>query len=379
MHATNLQPAQRQPTHRDSTARFAWLLSPDATPAAPCADLVEAEAACQFGQSAWKVLPDLLPRLERWAVGVLGDSKHWTETCDRAVAARSLGELQTEYQLRLANALTQRGVPHCFLKGSALRLTHYPDRDARCGYDIDVGVPRQALLEAEEVALELGFQPAEGFHEEPWFRPADPERRAHVEDQHYELGFLVRRVRVNGLHPDVEACIRRQLSARTSWHQLPDGTLGCYLMVDIHHGISHEIRVDTLVEECRQAALDGAYVAVPRPAWALLHLVYKLYWEGVGEYGKGMYQLVDLCRLAPTLDDVELAYFARMLEAFHLEAAGYFVLRRLPADLGMNVSPAMLELIDELSVPNPSVGAIDQNDLGDMWPKLFGERGTPIY
>ena len=332
--------------------------------------------ACDFAYDNWRVLPAVLPRLERW----LGRRRATTELLkplrERAVAVRALAELETVCQQRLSGELRRRGIAHAFLKSSALRWFAYEDPQARCGWDIDVGVTQARLSDARALAHDLGYVQAEGFVDPPWFRPADPDRVAATEREHYELGFLVRRVQVRDLEPQVERSIRAHVAAggRTSWHLTSVGALACYVTLDIHHGISPEIGLDPILATSRDLKIAGLQLRIPRPAWLLAHLVYKIYWEGVHEYATGGYQYADLCRLVPRIDDKEVAFFRLIAARWRLEAAAHFVLRRLEPEFALRPSAALRKLIADTSVPDPDLDPIEQNDLGDMWAKLWGGR-----
>jgi hypothetical protein len=108
--------------------------------------------------------------------------------------------------------------------------------------------------------------------------------------------------------------------------------------------------------------------------WAAFHLIFKIYWEGVHNYRKGAYQFADLVRLSPKLQGREVSRLADLLEQYGLEAAGFYVLRRLEPTFGATVSPELRALIDRLAVPPADRFPEEVNDLGDMWPKIWGVR-----
>jgi hypothetical protein len=356
-------------------SRFVWLFAPTASPPAPLRSDDDAGAACDFAYENWRILPAILPRLEKW-LGKYGTAARLKPVRERAAAAHALAELEAVCQDRVATELRARQIPHAFLKSSAIRWFAYDDPHARCGWDIDVGVSKARLEDARDAAHHLGYMQAEGFVDPPWFRPADPQRVAAVESDHYELGFLVRRVRVRDLAPAVEKAVRGHIAAggRTSWHLTPEGDVACYVTLDIHHGISTEISLDPILATSRTFDADGMQLRIPRPAWLLMHLVYKIYWEGVHDYGVGGYQYADLCRLVPRIDDEEVAFFRLIAARWQLEAAAHFVLRRLTPEFSLPLSGAMQELVDDMAIPNDELNPIEQNDLGDMWAKLWGAR-----
>jgi hypothetical protein len=359
-----------------SLERFTWMLAPQGCPPAGSVSAEDIKAACEFAtRSCWRVLPAIYPKLVAWirqgdpSAETLADLEAWHDS------VRIFARVQSLHVLRLARELARRRIPYALIKGSALKWFAYSDPSERTGWDSDVAVARPNLEAALTIALEQGFIPAEGFTESPWFRPADPLRRARVEAEHHELGFLARRVKVRGLTEEQESRIRRQVQlGRTSWELSPSGELTCYVLVDIHHGLSQEIPVEPLLASSVSVPAEGMKVRVPDPAWALLHLVFKLYWEGVHHYGKGGYQYADVCRLVPLLDDAATAKFQALLAQWRLEAAAYFVLRRLTPEFGMKLSLAMRRLIEATSIPTKGLDPQAQNDLGDVWPKLWGGR-----
>lgn len=359
-----------------SFERFAWLLSPRGHVPEGRASLQDVEAACSFAtRSCWRVFPAIHPKLVAWGKrqrshsAPLAELEAWNESI------RIYAQVQSRHVLRIAREFSRRHIPYVLLKGSALKWFAYENPWERTGWDIDVAVPPRHLEAAQAVAMEQGFLPAEGFKDPPWFRPANPYMRAQVEANHHELGFLVRRIKLNGLPPQQEAHIRRQAElGRTGWELGKDGELTGYVTIDIHHGLSQEIPVEPVIESAVSVQAEGMQVRVPDPAWALLHLVFKLYWEGVHNYSKGGYQFADVCRLVPLLDDAATAKFESLLARWNLEAAAYFVLRRLEPEFGLKLSHAMHALLKAAATPKPDLEPTQQNDLGDMWPKLWGGR-----
>jgi hypothetical protein len=103
-------------------------------------------------------------------------------------------------------------------------------------------------------------------------------------------------------------------------------------------------------------------------------LIYKIYWEGVHNYGKGAYQFADLVRLIPATTELTFARLVRILETHRLEAAGYFVLRRLKQNFGLVLQPEIETFLEHASHGPPDREPFQVNDLGDMWPKLWGAR-----
>jgi hypothetical protein len=357
---------------REFGAASAWLMSPTADqPDPPSASQIDGTSAILFEN--WPVLPVTLPRLLSWIGGNEPNRESVRLLKSRAAAVQCLGQAQNAVLELAIPALGRADVPYVLLKGTAVRLGYYGQPDRRCGLDIDIGVPAGCLERARAVFESVGFEAAQWVEARYRFEPADPALRAEVEKTHYELGFLVRRCRVLGLPPESEGAIREQIGHEPSlWHLTPEGELACYVSVDVHHGIAQEIPITPIIEARRPVRYKNRYWYIPRPSWALFHLIFKTYWEGVHNYGVGAYQYADICRVAPTLDDDEIQHFRQLISQWRLEAAAWFVLRRLPSEFGIGFSPAMAAFVDEMSQPRQGTRPSDNNDRGDMWPKLWG-------
>jgi hypothetical protein len=358
-------------------SRFAWLLSVDAAvPSAPGPSDQEVEEAAAVLQVCWHILPAALPRFLAWA----GAARHQLPCVEalkaRATAIRTLTRVQLLLLHRVTAELERRRVPHVLLKSSALRWMAYDEPTDRGGIDVDLGVaPRVWLPACIDALSSLGFEAAQWNDDASRFEPADRVQRARVERDHYELGFLVRRQRMLDLPPAIEASIRGQLHRTpNAWHLLPSGELACYVVLDVHHGISREIGVEPILASSVPVRVEGTTFRVPRPSWAMFHLIFKLYWEGVHAYKTIAYQYADVCRLMRRMDARELEHLFALLREWRLVAAGYFVLRRLESDLGIPSSPPLAHFLDEASRADPSLDPITENDLGDMWPKIWGRR-----
>jgi hypothetical protein len=275
---------------------------------------------------------------------------------------------------RLFERLERERIPYVLLKGSAIRFAAYASPLLRCGKDLDIGVPRRQIRRAEEIAIAEGFLPSQWNEKTKRFTIPDRALRSAVEAQHYELGFLVRRQTIVDLDPEDEAAIRRDLPSQFIWHETGDGRLACYVSVDLHHGLSLEMPVEPLVQKARQQAAGADSVPIPPLEWLLFHVIYKLYWEGVHNYGKGGYQYADLARLLPLTDEATFGRLIELLETTSLQPAGYYVLRRLPTDLKMDPRPEVRSFVDSLWEAPTGGDPMKLNDLGDMWAKLWGHR-----
>jgi hypothetical protein len=350
-------------------ARLCWLLG-DKTPKRR-ATKAEYLIAREFAFKAWQISPVLVPRILKWA----GDRARPEESDALealATATSALGAVQWALCQRVVSGLSRAGIPYCLLKGSAVRIAAYDDPRTRCGLDIDIGVPAAHLAHAEQVIAGEGFVAGSLVDDGRHFRTVDPQERIRVEEQHYELACLVRRQRVLGVRPDVRAAIERSIPVLRPWHLL-DGELGCYVTLDVHHGICLDIPVDEMVASSRSVPVgEGTAVRVPSTAWMLFHVIFKLYWEGVHNYRKGAYQYADLIRLLARAQDQELDDLISLLDKFSLAIAGHYTLRRVPDDFGIPLPPRLDKFIEETRLSPVDLFPSDVNDMGDMWPKLWG-------
>lgn len=358
--------------------RFAWLFG-QAEPSRPAGSLkseAEFTAAWHALRDNWQVLPVTAPRLSRWAAPALRKCPAACEMKDRLASVTNFARVQLQVGERFARALEAAGIPYALLKGSAARFTAYPDPLARCGKDIDLVTTRRHLGRAEKVARDVGFVPSQWNPGKKCFHLADPGLRARVEAQHYELGFLVRRQVVEGLSAEDEAAIRRDMPSHYLWHEADDGRLACYVSTDIHHALSLDIPADGLLAAARRTDAGDVALRVPSPAWLVFHLIFKIYWEGVNTYRKGLYQFVDLLFALRGFEEADCADLVALLEEYHLQVAAYYVLRRLETDLGEPIPDPLAGFVEQLcfTPEGEEVSAKDFNDMGDMWPKLWGYR-----
>jgi phospholipase C len=355
--------------------RHIWLLGSDRV-SGTAADEATLEAACRFALEHWQVIGTAGPRLRAWAGDRFAGHPAIRKVSDRELSVRILGELQLLLMDRVARTFALARIPYVFLKGSATRLIAYDRPSDRVGYDIDAAVPGARIRQAEQELLRLGFWQAEFDFAENRFVVADRHLRASVEARHYELGFLARRQRVTNLSPEAEAAIRRDLPAQKPWHATPDGGVACYVSIDLHHGINPEITSEPLVYTSRPVARGMVTLRAPATHWMLYHLIYKIYWEGVHNYGKGGFQYADLCRLLGCVEERDIPPFLRLLQEHVFETGAYFVLRRVPA-FGVALPPALEAFVARMAHPPKTLKPVDPlhlNDLGDMWPKLWGGR-----
>jgi hypothetical protein len=329
---------------------------------------------CDLVQTAWPVLPTVGPRLTAWAGEEFTASVRGGRIHGYCTAIRELALVQADLTVQLCEALESAHVPYSLLKGSALRWTAYENPEDRGGWDLDVAVPASFLQEAAQVAEAVGFTPAQWDPRARTFVPADLRLRASVEKEHYELGFYVRRYRPWEGPCAAEETIRMALPLEGLWQRGEGQRLECFVTLDLHHGLSPEISAEELVESAVPVKAGKTQFRIPPAEWSVFLTVYKLYWEGVTAYRQGGYQYADLIRMVPRLSDSAIASLLKLFARYKLEVAAYYVLRRFPRMFGVALPDALSELVARMSVVASSESPQRTNDLGDMWPKLWGMR-----
>lgn len=292
---------------------------------------------------------------------------------DLIVAIESLSKVHLWTCRKYTQALDAEGIPYSLIKGSAVKLVAYPSPFQRCGLDIDIGVPARFLKRAERVAYQLGFVSASLDETGRHFFPVDRELKAEVEANHYELACLVRKQTIEGFDESTENAIKNSIWFLKPWHTDEDGKIGCYSTLDVHHGLCLDIEVDSLVKNAVRWKGEGYSTNVPTKEWLIFHIIFKLYWEGVHNYRKGGYQYADLIRLSHHLHGRTALELVKLLSAYELEAAGYYVLRRLETEFAIPLSDEIKVYLRHAALA-PEEFPNEINDLGDMWPKLWGFR-----
>ena len=316
---------QAERIERPADAHFIRLLA-GRTPRPRSTNVTDSAALLALLLANWQVLPALSPAmLERALVA---------EDHARFVRAR-LG-VTAFVQAQIAGcagflaALDAAGIRYSLLKGAAAGCLLYPERHLRAAWDFDLGVGWDDLADAEAIALDAGFHQAQRDPERGRFVRADRALRAIVEESHFELGFLARRLLVTNLSDDIRAAIRDEPWTHQFWHDAETDAPWCYAVVDIHHKLSLDIELDGLLASSWHKPWSDGSLGVPDFAWFGAHLIFKLYWESVHAYGKGLYQYADLIRLVPMLDPITFVRLLSILEEHNLVAAAYHVFKHLP-------------------------------------------------
>jgi hypothetical protein len=351
--------------------RFSWLFARHVVPPACRVTSDEFEAASRVARSAPQAIALTGPRLLRWAGPELATGPVAQRIRDKVVAARALVALQSEQLRELHTVLTAAGIPYVILKGAAVRELAYPDPLVRSAADIDIGVAPDATRTAEAVAVAAGFHLAEWDPEAKAYRRANLLRRRLAEHHHYELGLMVRPVVVSGFDPESDTVLRRVARTKTGpWHLLGDDRLACYVILDIHHGITGRITTAPILE----TRVEHRGLPVPSVPWCLFHAVSKIYWEGIKTYRHGLHQYADLLGLLDVGTEADVEAFLALVEAHELTVGAYYVLRRLESAFHWPIGPVLEKFVSAHAVADEGRSPVQVNDYGDMWPKLWGYR-----
>ncbi len=345
---------------------FAWLLGAGTAPLSP-PDQALFDASCGFARDAWHALPVVWPRLQDWAGPALLQSAAAACVRDRLVAADALARLQRRLLERFLGALERRRIPHALLRGDAARILAYPPPAPAGVLAIDLGIAPQAHAEAEGIAREQGFAAA------AW--SAALGRYEHGASRAGGARRLVRDQVVVDLDAASQAAIRRDLLGPTPWHETAEGELACYVTITLHDAMASGSPIDAAIASAVPIDRDGLSLRVPSPAWTMLELIGALYFEGVSRYRHGGHRYADLLRLVAQSTDRGAERVARMLDRYGMAVPAFYVLRRLPSEFGVALPAPLAALVDR----NRRVAAQDTdaraaNDLGDVWPKLWGRR-----
>jgi hypothetical protein len=324
----------------------------------------------------WRVLPSVPDEVCEGTLRAILQPNDFARLHNAWLAVSAFAKAQSVGSLPLIEAFHQSGIHYCLLKGAAAGYRLYPQPYMRTSWDFDLCVSRNDLEAAERLALRFGYRAAQRNADQNGFEAADPKLRAAVEAQHYELGFLVRRLQVTNLTPATLGAIRavrEQPWTHQFWEDVHESAPWCYSIVDIHHALSLDIGVEDLLSTARTMRTSNVQLRVPDDAWLAAHLIFKIYWEGVHSYKKGLYQFADVVRLMPFLNSAVFESLISILERHGMIAAGHYVFRRLPA-FGVELPDHILSFVQDTFLPPEGGDPVRLNDVGDMWARLWGQR-----
>ena len=367
-------PRGNKPRNDSNNAPPTWLLGIGEVPAAPVTDHA-LNAACDFALDSWQILPAIWERLKMWAGPEIVQSATTQAVRDRLVAMKVMARVQYMLLERYTAELERRHIPYVLLKGDAARVLCYKHATGRCGVDLDIGIPKQCCPVAERIALEQGFVRAEWNSQTKRFYHGTPERRAEVEAKHYELGFLARDQVIADLDEKTKEAIRRDLPSQEPWHETESMSLGCYVTLDLHHGLTLACGMDGPLASSARTVHDGVPLRIPSVPWVIFHIVVKLYIEGAATYRTGGHQFGDLVRLVQLLDDRDAKTLTMIFLQYRMEVPAFYIMRRLASEFGLELPKTIRDLlVRHQKTPERGVDAYRDNDLGDVWPKLWGYR-----
>lgn len=282
----------------------------------------------------------------------------------RQLTAQALSRVQRRERATVCRALQGGSARYMLLK--ALDLIVPDDRftNGRCSYDIDIGVSRDDLPEVTDLLRTFGYQAAVPRDAVGPFRLA----------RHYETYPFQKVVAIETDDDELLDALRAELGLGKFPLRQDNGTFGALISWDIHlqafHAISLAFFQSRLVERVDPS---GVSITLPESGAMTALRVVKIYFEGVAYYRTGIHAYYDLCITWRAMSLVEKELCLSVLREWNCEAPGYYVLRRLP-EFGIALEPGVASALAEWSLSPPERTPLDCNDLGDMWPKLVGNR-----
>ena len=203
-------------------------------------ELVKREGLAPVVLSVGRQFPDAIAPLSPFVRARLQEQKH-TQQLDSLMLSGAL--------VRVLRSLQREGIAAIPFKGPTFAHTYYGDISLRSYGDVDVIVPRERMLHAKQVLLQMGYEPEHDLTE------ADEQR------------FLDQRLAYAFHHPETVICIELH------WSVLPvhnGSTLPSELIWERHTWA-------TFQEESVRA-IDPALYAVYLCAHAAKHRWAKLKW-----------------------------------------------------------------------------------------------------
>lgn len=321
-----------------------------------------------------QVLPNYLAELTSSMKSCNIDSKIVGRIKSRGEALRAYTSLNISVVKEITELFSHQDIKYCLLKGAAARLIAYGAAENRSGLDTDIAVNQKNLNLSRDLLYNSGFYQAKWLAHEGRFVQASIEERKHVRDNHYELGYIVRRQKFEGT-PEQRQHILDQIDMFPNpWHLTDDGTLAAYVIIDVHHGLSLDIDTVQILDSSNEFENSYGSFYIPSIPWLLFHLIYKLYWEGVHNYNKGLYQYADIIGLLRLASKDDLAELLLLLDKWKMVAAGYYVLRRLPEHFDVILDSTITNFLESSTQASSRYMPIEENNLGDMWNKIWGFR-----
>jgi hypothetical protein len=337
---------------------------------------MESQALVEQLLDCWRILPSISASIFESSLQTILQPAEFLRLRNAWLAVSAFSKAQLVGFQPVIDEFERSGIFYSLLKGSAAGYRLYEQPFFRTSWDFDLGVSRRDIRAAEDLALQLGFRPAQKNFNKKRFEQADRTLRSAVETQHYELGFLVRRLEVTNLTDEaLEAirAVRAEPWTHHFWENVDSARPWCYSILDIHHAISLDIGLNELLSSTKTVSSGTSKARIPDDAWLAAHLIFKIYWEGVHSYAKGLYQFADLVRIVPFLDSDKFTSLIAILERYGMIAAGHYVCRRLPA-FGVALPEHIKAFVQDTFIPPSGADPNRLNDLGDMWAKLWGQR-----
>ena len=331
----------------------------------------QAEDVADWIGAVWHVSPIAIPLfLEKFGRQV---SESTVKRLSAVAAAAALqGKVFREVAGEVARVFANRGIELVALKGTANAFLAYDDPMHRTGADLDFCVRPDKLDDAKEALRAVGFWPGDYDPEDAVFLPSDRAERTRQEDRHYALGFWVKMLDLGEVSAEAADGFALAGELLPFASQVDGRRVKTPVLVDIHHAIGSGVSAEDIMDRPIEHVWNGTKIFLPPREWAAFHALLKLYWEGGQAYRKGFQYLADVTRIVATMSDEEQDVLVSLVEGYNLKAGGYYVLRRLPACMGVDLSDGVHDALDRWSSAPPGETPQSYNDIGDFWPRLFG-------
>jgi len=296
-------------------------------------------------------------------------------------ADRLHAELQCELQRREASRITSelsnRGIPHAFVKGFVLREWLYEPTWTRGAADLDILIRPQDRELVRSLLNDLDFIQSARTDDFRLFRPATADEIARTEAEHFELAQFARILRLVNGPPWLMGKGYRRLAP--SAFELRDGSPILNSVVDVHWAL-HFLFVDDdplSAVEIAEAWADGLRIPTVSPTWHVLFTAFKLYFETFERPGWGLQMLVDLAALLEAFGHViDWPWLEMEASKKGLEAMLFYTLAA--AEQVIDESPVPQDLMERLAVVGFPSGARDAQgfdfDRGDFVPFMLRRR-----